>query len=62
MPQNAAYEFGTDRRSVHVENLVKRVDCGVHGFAVDRWDCGVFEALDEIIDGGGRHGMWGGKN
>ena len=46
MPQNAAYEFGTDRRSVHVENLVKRVDCGVHGFAIDWWDRGVFGDLN----------------
>ena len=32
------------------------VERGVHRFAVDWWDGGVFEALHKLINGGGRHG------
>ena len=38
-----------------VEEIVHGMDRGVRWFAVDWWYCGVFEALSELIDGGGRH-------
>ena len=33
-----------------------RVKRGVRRLPVNRWDFGVFEALDELVNGGGRHG------
>ena len=32
------------------------VEHGIRRFAVNRWDSGVFEALHELVNGGGRHG------
>ena len=60
MPERAAADICVNRHLIQVEELVQGVDCGIRRFAVDRWDRGVFEALDEIIDGGGRHGGEGG--
>ena len=37
------------------------MDRGIRRFAVDRWDRGVLEALDEFIDGSGRHGGGSGR-
>ena len=54
--ERAAAKVCVSQRRVWAEELVHGVDFGVRWFAVDRWDCGVFEALDKIIDGGGRHG------
>ena len=56
MPQSAASKIGAYGLHVCVVELVEGMDCGVRGFAVDRWDCGVFEALDKIIYEGGLHG------
>ena len=53
--KSAAAEGCVDRLRVRVEELVRDVDRGVHRFAVDWWDHGVFKALGELIDGGGRH-------
>ena len=55
----AASKVCVDGRRFRVEELVYDVDCGVHRFVIDQWDCGVLKALDELIDGGSRHG--GGK-
>ena len=54
--EGAASEVGGDGRSVRVQELVHRVKRGVHRLPVDRWDVGVLEALDELVNGGGRHG------
>ena len=32
------------------------MDHGVHQLPVIQWDAGVFKALDELVDRGGRHG------
>ena len=38
---------------------MKGVECGVRRLAVDHWDYGIFEALDELMGRGGRHGVGG---
>ena len=53
--KSASAKGCVDRLRVRVEELVRDVDSGVHRFSVDWWDHGVFKALDELIDGGGRH-------
>ena len=55
MSERAAAEVGVDGRRVRVEQLVHSVEHGVRWFTVNRWDGGIFEALHELIDGGGRH-------
>ena len=62
MSEHAAAEVYVDGRRVRVEEIVHGVDRGVRWFVINWWDCGVFEALVEIIDGGGRHCMGGGAN
>ena len=54
--ERAADEVCVDGRHIHVEDLVHGLDYGVRWFAVDWWYGGVFEALHELIGGGGRHG------
>ena len=55
MSKCAAAEVGVDGRRVLVEDLVHSVERGIHQFAVNRWDAGVFEALHELVNGGVRH-------
>ena len=51
-----AAEVGGDGRRVRVQELMHCVERGVHCLPVGRWDAGVFEALDKLVDGEGRHG------
>ena len=61
MPQCAATRVCVDEHLVQVEELVQDVHRVIHRFAVDWWDCGVFETLDKLIDRDGHHGRgWGG--
>ena len=48
--KGAAAEVGGDGRRVRVQELVHRVKCGVRWIPIDRWDVGVFEVLDELVD------------
>ena len=50
-----AVEVGSDGRGVGVKELVHPVQRGVCRLAVDLRDVRVLEALDEFVDGGGRH-------
>ena len=63
MSERAASKVCAEGRRVQVEELVKGVDRGIHWLAVYWWYCGVFKALGEIIDRGGRQGGggWGGR-
>ena len=61
MPQRDASEVGSNGRCVCVEDIVEGADCGVHGFTVNRWDCGVLEDLDKLIERSGLHGGGGKK-
>ena len=56
MAKGDAVKVGGDGRRVRVQELVHRVKRGVRRLPVNRWDVGVFEALDKFVDGGGRHG------
>ena len=56
MPEGAAAEVGSNGRGVGVKDLMHTVQHGVCRLAVDRRDVRVFEALYELVDGGGRHG------
>ena len=56
--ESAASEVGSNRYSVGVKELVHTVQCEVCWPPVNRRDVRVFKALDELVDGGGRHG-WG---
>ena len=60
MYEHAAAKVCVDGRRVRVEELVHDVDRGIRWFSVNWWDCGVFEALGELIYEGGRHGGGGG--
>ena len=59
--ERAAAEVCVEQRRIRVEELVHGVDHGICRLAVDWWDGGVFEALNDLIGGGGRRGE-GGKN
>ena len=50
-----ASEVGGDGHHVRVQELVHHVQRGVLRPPVDRRDVGVFEALNELFDGRGRH-------
>ena len=54
--KGAAAKVGGDGRSVGVQELVHRVHCDVCRILVNQRDVRVFEALDELVDGGGHHG------
>ena len=56
MVDGAAAKFGGDGRRVRFQELVHRVERGVRRLPVDRWDAGVFEALDKLVDVGGCNG------
>ena len=56
MSERAAAKVGVDGRRIQVEELMHIVERGVRWFTVNLWDGGVFEALHELIDEGGRHG------
>ena len=56
MDKGASAKVGSDGRRVRVQELVHSVKRGVRQLPVNWWDVGVFEALDELVDGGGRHG------
>ena len=59
MPKHTTAEVCDDGLYVRFKELLQGVDCGVCRLAVNLWDCGVSEALDELIDGGGCQGSWG---
>ena len=54
--EGPAAEVGSDGRGVGVKELVYPVQRSVCWLAVDRRDMQFFEALDELVDGGGCHG------
>ena len=56
MAEGPSAEVGSDRRGVGVEELVHPVHRSVCRLAVDLRDVWVLEAIDELFDGGGRHG------
>ena len=56
MAEGAAAKVGRDGHSIGVQELVHPVQSGICRIPVDRRDVRVFEALNEIVDGGGRHG------
>ena len=56
MAEGPAAGFGSNGRGVGVKELVHPVQRSVCRIAVDRRDVRVLTALDELIDGGGRHG------
>ena len=58
--EGAASEVGRDGCGVGVKKLVHPLQHDVCCLAVDRRDVRVFEALDKLVDSGGRHG--GGLN
>ena len=60
MPKLAAAAVCAYGRLLRVGELMQGVDHGVIRFAVNLWDCGFFEALDEIIDRGCCHSGGGG--
>ena len=62
VPKRAAAKVCVYGRRVRIEELVQGVDRVVSRFGANLWDRGVFEALDELIGRGGRHGGggWGG--
>ena len=56
MPKHTTAEVCDDGLYVRFKELLQGVDCGVCRLAVNLWDRGVSEALDELIDEGGCHG------
>ena len=56
MDEGTAAEVGSDGCRFGFQELVHPVQRGVCRLPVDRRDVRVFEALDELVDGGGRHG------
>ena len=48
--ERSAAKVCVDKHRIRVEDLVDGVDCGIRRFAVNRWDRGVFESLNELID------------
>ena len=55
MAEVAAAEVVGDGLSVGVQEFVHRVQRRICRIPVDRRDVRIFEALDEIVDGGGPH-------
>ena len=55
-----AAKVGGDERRIGVQDIVHCLQRGVCRLPVDQRDVRVFEALDKLVDGGGRHG--GGVN
>ena len=56
--EGPAANGSSDRRGVGVKEIVHPMQCSVCRLAVDQRDVRALKALDELVDGGGRHG-WG---
>ena len=56
MAKGAVAENGSNGRSVGIQELVHPVQRCVCRLPVDRRDVRFLEALDELVNGGGRHG------
>ena len=56
MSEGPAAEVSSDGRGIGVEELVHPVQRSVCRIAVDRRDVRVLEAINELVDGGDRHG------
>ena len=56
MAEGSAAKVGSNGRGVGVKELVHPVQRSVCRIAVDWRDVQVLEALDKLVDGGGRHG------
>ena len=54
--EGAADKVGGDGRRLRVQELMHLVKRGVCWLPVDRWYVCAFEALDELVNGGGCHG------
>ena len=54
--EGAASKVGGYGRRIGVQELVNHVQRGVRRLPVDWRNVGVFEALGELVNGGGRHG------
>ena len=56
MDEGAAENFGRDRRSIEVQELVHPLQRDICWLPVDWRDMRVFESLDDLVHGGGRQG------
>ena len=56
MAEGPAAKVGSNGRGVGVKEFVHPVQHGVCWLTINQRDMQVFEALDELVDGGGRRG------